>query len=74
MQSSFARYMCSQGFDTWILEVRGAGLSREEGLSESQQPAITNSDMEPLASRNSQVLAESHTAITERLPTLHDGS
>nr|XP_023875781.1 uncharacterized protein LOC111988196 isoform X1 [Quercus suber]POF27308.1 hypothetical protein CFP56_25566 [Quercus suber] len=26
-QSSFARYMSSQGFDTWILEVRGAGLS-----------------------------------------------
>ncbi|XP_019056019.1 PREDICTED: uncharacterized protein LOC104613301 isoform X2 [Nelumbo nucifera] len=25
--SSFARYMSSQGFDTWILEVRGAGLS-----------------------------------------------
>lgn len=27
LQSSFARYMSSQGFDTWILEVRGAGLS-----------------------------------------------
>uniref|UniRef100_A0A2N9HZG1 Uncharacterized protein n=1 Tax=Fagus sylvatica TaxID=28930 RepID=A0A2N9HZG1_FAGSY len=26
-QSSFARYMSSQGFDTWILEVRGTGLS-----------------------------------------------
>ncbi|XP_023746316.1 uncharacterized protein LOC111894474 isoform X1 [Lactuca sativa] len=26
-ESSFARYMCEQGFDTWILEVRGAGLS-----------------------------------------------
>ncbi|XVF84748.1 hypothetical protein PTKIN_Ptkin17bG0063700 [Pterospermum kingtungense] len=24
---SFARYMSDQGFDTWILEVRGAGLS-----------------------------------------------
>ncbi|XP_027099808.2 uncharacterized protein [Coffea arabica] len=28
--SSFARYMCGQGFDTWILEVRGAGLSMQE--------------------------------------------
>ncbi|KAK3036707.1 hypothetical protein RJ639_030531 [Escallonia herrerae] len=28
-ESSFARYMCGQGFDTWILEVRGAGLSME---------------------------------------------
>ncbi|THG19842.1 hypothetical protein TEA_020938 [Camellia sinensis var. sinensis] len=27
--SSFARYMSSQGFDTWILELRGAGLSTE---------------------------------------------
>ncbi|KAJ0106460.1 hypothetical protein Patl1_19188 [Pistacia atlantica] len=26
-QSSFARFMSGQGFDTWILEVRGAGLS-----------------------------------------------
>ncbi|XP_062110030.1 uncharacterized protein LOC133821881 [Humulus lupulus] len=26
-KSSFARYMSGQGFDTWILEVRGAGLS-----------------------------------------------
>ncbi|CAH9104770.1 unnamed protein product [Cuscuta epithymum] len=28
--SSFARHMCGQGFDTWILEVRGAGLSVNE--------------------------------------------
>ncbi|KAL1568381.1 hypothetical protein AAHA92_00003 [Salvia divinorum] len=27
--SSFARYMCGQGFDTWVLEVRGAGLSTQ---------------------------------------------
>ncbi|CAL5209986.1 unnamed protein product [Lathyrus oleraceus] len=26
-QSSFARHMSGQGFETWILEVRGAGLS-----------------------------------------------
>ncbi|KAI4302565.1 hypothetical protein MLD38_038294 [Melastoma candidum] len=25
--SSFARHMCAQGFDTWTMEVRGAGLS-----------------------------------------------
>ncbi|KAJ4713454.1 Alpha/beta hydrolase family protein [Melia azedarach] len=29
-ESSFARYMSRQGFDTWILEVRGAGLSTPE--------------------------------------------
>lgn len=28
-ESSFARHMSGQGFDTWILEVRGAGLSME---------------------------------------------
>ncbi|CAI0451318.1 unnamed protein product [Linum tenue] len=28
--SSFARYMSGQGYDTWILEVRGAGLSVRE--------------------------------------------
>ncbi|KAE8124882.1 hypothetical protein FH972_019727 [Carpinus fangiana] len=26
-ESSFAHYMSGQGFDTWVLEVRGAGLS-----------------------------------------------
>lgn len=29
LQSSFARHMSGQGYDTWILEVRGAGLSME---------------------------------------------
>lgn len=30
LQSSFARYMSGQGFETWVLEVRGAGLSIDE--------------------------------------------
>ncbi|XXG45358.1 hypothetical protein AAC387_Pa02g0463 [Persea americana] len=34
-ESSFARSMCSEGFDTWILEVRGAGLSMRKGESEA---------------------------------------
>ncbi|KAM7482970.1 hypothetical protein LguiB_007553 [Lonicera macranthoides] len=38
LQSSFARSMSSQGFDTWILEVRGAGLSAEVRSSEVKQP------------------------------------
>ncbi|KAL4363974.1 hypothetical protein GQ457_04G012110 [Hibiscus cannabinus] len=29
-ESSFARFMSSQGYDTWILELRGAGLSAQE--------------------------------------------
>lgn len=35
LQSSFARYMSDQGFDTWILEFRGAGLSMQ-GLNSKQ--------------------------------------
>lgn len=30
-QVSLARYLAHEGFDTWILEVRGAGLSKREG-------------------------------------------
>ncbi|KAI3515658.1 hypothetical protein L1887_14559 [Cichorium endivia] len=36
--SSFARHMSSQGFDTWILEFRGAGLSSEVANKEVKQP------------------------------------
>ncbi|KAL8111053.1 hypothetical protein AgCh_026704 [Apium graveolens] len=35
--SSFARYMSSQGFDTWILEFRGAGLSAAVTPNEIKQ-------------------------------------
>lgn len=39
-ESSFARYMSGHGFDTWILEARGAGLSRRQAEHvESGQPA-----------------------------------
>jgi alpha-beta hydrolase superfamily lysophospholipase len=30
-QVSLARYLSGAGFDTWILEVRGAGLSKRRG-------------------------------------------
>ncbi|KAL2603141.1 hypothetical protein R1flu_003934 [Riccia fluitans] len=33
---SMARYMAETGFDTWILEVRGAGLSKTEAELESE--------------------------------------
>ncbi|KAJ9163311.1 hypothetical protein P3X46_022992 [Hevea brasiliensis] len=48
---SFARYMSGQGFDTWILEVRGAGLSvRETNPKEIQQSAHAVSEqMEAVA-------------------------
>ncbi|KAM1170154.1 hypothetical protein ACFX15_020144 [Malus domestica] len=39
-ESSFARYMSRQGFETWVLEVRGAGLSvQESDRKEIQQSA-----------------------------------
>lgn len=53
LQSSFARYMSGQGFETWVLEVRGAGLSVDESntkdIEESahakseQMEAVSNS-------------------------------
>ncbi|KAJ4830431.1 hypothetical protein Tsubulata_029836 [Turnera subulata] len=43
--SSFARYMSDQGFDTWILEVRGAGLSvRESDVKDIEQSSREASD------------------------------
>ncbi|KAJ0985764.1 hypothetical protein J5N97_004120 [Dioscorea zingiberensis] len=36
--ASFARHMCSQGFDTWIVEVRGAGLSIRNSESKALPP------------------------------------
>lgn len=44
-ESSFARYMSGQGFDTWILEVRGAGLSvHESNTKEIEQSAHAKSE------------------------------
>ncbi|XP_020522370.1 uncharacterized protein LOC18433607 isoform X1 [Amborella trichopoda] len=40
--SSFARYMSKQGFDTWIVELRGAGLSKRKGESKSAGPSADN--------------------------------
>ncbi|XP_043700021.1 uncharacterized protein LOC122650691 isoform X2 [Telopea speciosissima] len=41
--SSFARYMSSQGYDTWILEVRGAGLSTRAEESKAVEQSSSNS-------------------------------
>lgn len=50
-QSSFARYMSGQGFDTWILEVRGAGLSVQGSKSkEIKQSAYERSEQMEAAS------------------------
>ncbi|CAM8881690.1 unnamed protein product [Rhodiola kirilowii] len=46
-ESSFARHMSSQGFDTWVLEFRGAGLSmRGSDSKQVEQSANVISDKE----------------------------
>ncbi|KNA24183.1 hypothetical protein SOVF_018000 [Spinacia oleracea] len=47
-QTSFARHMSREGFDTWILEVRGAGFSMRglesfQGLSKTGQSQVKDS-------------------------------
>lgn len=50
--SSFARYMSGQGFDTWILEVRGAGLSVQgSNLKEIEASAHAVSDQMEAAAK-----------------------
>ncbi|XP_019248826.1 PREDICTED: uncharacterized protein LOC109228095 isoform X2 [Nicotiana attenuata] len=52
-ESSFARYMCNQGFDTWILEVRGTGLSVQESDSKNiEKSAHTASNEKEAATDN----------------------
>ncbi|KAF8701801.1 hypothetical protein HU200_033119 [Digitaria exilis] len=42
--ASFARHMASQGFDTWIVEVRGAGLSIREYENSAASASLTFED------------------------------
>ncbi|XP_050279549.1 uncharacterized protein LOC126720770 isoform X3 [Quercus robur] len=64
-ESSFARYMSGQGFDTWILEVRGAGLSVQgSNTKEIKQSANERSRQMEAASK---IFAESETfAVKEK--------
>uniref|UniRef100_A0A2N9ICC5 AB hydrolase-1 domain-containing protein n=1 Tax=Fagus sylvatica TaxID=28930 RepID=A0A2N9ICC5_FAGSY len=75
--SSFARHMSGQGFDTWILEVRGAGLSvqgsnikeikqsanERSGQMEAASRSMTNGafPVEPQSTNRTDALAESET-------------
>ncbi|XP_042007960.1 uncharacterized protein LOC121756472 isoform X3 [Salvia splendens] len=72
--SSFARYMCDQGFDTWVLEVRGAGLSTQ-GLDfedvEKSAHALSE-QMEAAAERMTNattVQSKTSHAISEQMET-----
>ncbi|KAK6115111.1 hypothetical protein DH2020_007380 [Rehmannia glutinosa] len=80
--SSFARYMCGQGFDTWILEVRGAGLSTQTSdhqqstmvqiTPEKSETAVVNEEPTGVAtawdeSRLATEFTETFTRLSERL-------
>ncbi|KAK9051083.1 hypothetical protein SSX86_027709 [Deinandra increscens subsp. villosa] len=83
-QSSFARHMCEQGFDTWILEVRGSGLSMQatnpkeieqsaHEISKKMEAASAsgaqNAQFAQSSNNNETVLKESEMAITNQQPT-----
>lgn len=83
-ECSFARYMSGQGFDTWILEVRGAGLSIQrsdlKGIEQSAREkadqmgttaeAATEQDFtkDQSSAELSRALQESDMSIDERIP------
>ncbi|XP_049348820.1 uncharacterized protein LOC125813366 [Solanum verrucosum] len=51
--TSFARYMSGEGFDTWVLELRGAGLSVQESDSTNiEKTAIAVSEQMEAAADN----------------------
>ncbi|XP_042025006.1 uncharacterized protein LOC121772101 isoform X1 [Salvia splendens] len=75
--SSFARYMCGQGFDTWVLEVRGAGLSTQgsdfkdveksaHAISEQMEAAAENmTNATSVQSKTSRTTSEQMEAAAE---------
>lgn len=85
MQSSFARYMAGEGFDTWVLELRGAGLSVQESdatnieksantVSEQMEAAADNATEKALSAAQQSTdvqstLEESDIAVVKEEPT-----
>ncbi|KAG5522570.1 hypothetical protein RHGRI_034656 [Rhododendron griersonianum] len=90
LRSSFARYMSSQGFDTWILEVRGAGLSTggvrsaevkkpgNDAYSVDQTPDADSSNMDviPARGRGTEMVTKSDKSriVTKLTETIVDWS
>ncbi|PAN29048.1 hypothetical protein PAHAL_5G196900 [Panicum hallii] len=58
--ASFARHMSMQGFDTWIVEVRGAGLSMR---GSELAAANTKSDMPPDSSLDESSTAKANVVV-----------
>lgn len=76
LQSSFARYMCGQGFDTWVLEVRGAGLSTQESdfkdveksahkISDTMEAAAENMNIDALPANQQSTSVQSSSEKSE---------
>ncbi|MCE5166078.1 hypothetical protein HAX54_014564 [Datura stramonium] len=83
--TSFARYMSGEGFDTWVLELRGAGLSVQESdstnientvnaVSEQMEAAAENATDKVLSAAQQSTdvqstLEESDIAVVKEEPT-----
>ncbi|XP_073004159.1 uncharacterized protein [Typha latifolia] len=67
--ASFARHMSMQGFDTWIVEVRGAGLSKRESelkmLKQSNKSAGSDSGL--LEARKNSAISDQIRDLSQRL-------
>ncbi|CAI0451316.1 unnamed protein product [Linum tenue] len=74
--SSFARYMSGQGYDTWILEVRGAGLSVRESdaknIGESAYAASEHIQIRDLSQTLVNIVEEGQKSVSPQLFDLHD--
>ncbi|CAK9257074.1 unnamed protein product [Sphagnum jensenii] len=58
---SLARYLSGAGFDTWILEVRGAGPSKREGeptSKEKESMAVKKEDKPMAAQETTEIMTE----------------
>ncbi|XP_024007512.1 uncharacterized protein LOC18008877 isoform X2 [Eutrema salsugineum] len=70
-ECSFARFMSGSGFDTWILELRGAGLSSLSLDTDPEKPRSTDSskDEQRIVSN----LLENLINVSERVENVLDG-
>ncbi|XP_010906984.1 uncharacterized protein [Elaeis guineensis] len=79
---SFARHMASQGFDTWIVEVRGAGLStrvteseaidQSSGLLEARQNSSVAGQIRDLSQRLINIIEEGQRSVSPQLFDLQE--
>ncbi|GJP31078.1 hypothetical protein CLOM_g9023 [Closterium sp. NIES-68] len=78
---SLARHLAGQGFDTWVLELRGAGLSQspfsiagKQGFSTATSSAIGPIEGPPITFLNGFAYGRVNTAIDTEGPTVESSS